>query len=171
MRYLEMGLSGCKSLEMISVAFNKIQDNGFRGVCNIIEKYALPVKLLDAAGCFITNKSSDVLKNVLLHVARQPSNTNNDGDATLQALHQKLSPTNPRDRNPTELNVLFKLEKIFLHRNIFSHAVWDELLCDYQMGTLCKLLVNEPHTGIEIFPCYNLRDFGILAPSINPAII
>lgn len=169
MRYLDVGLGQCKSLEMLSVSFNKIQDNGFRCICNIIEKHGLPIKILDAAGCFITNKSADVLKNVLMHCARLTYNPNDGSDSALQALHKSLSPSVNRDK---EVNVLFKLEKVFLHRNIFSHAVWDELLCDYQMGTTCKLLVNEPHTGIEIFPVYNLlRDFGILAPTINPAIM
>ncbi len=49
-----------RSLQSFSMAYNRIQDNGFTMVCDVVQKMPF-LKALDVANCFITSKSKETL--------------------------------------------------------------------------------------------------------------
>jgi hypothetical protein len=59
------GLSNLEKLQSLSVAHNKIQDEGFSLVAGIILNNLHSLTLLDASNCFISSKSSNVLHSLL----------------------------------------------------------------------------------------------------------
>lgn len=59
------GLSPLYQLEALSLAYNKIQDQGFGMVLDELLPN-MSLRVLDVAGCFITNFSAEHIHNILL---------------------------------------------------------------------------------------------------------
>lgn len=63
-KYFTEALDGLLNLEVFSVAFNKIQDRGFSLVLELLLGQ-VPLRVLDVAGCFITNYSMEPVRMIL----------------------------------------------------------------------------------------------------------
>ncbi len=182
MKYFENGIKDLKDLTLMSVAYNKIQDRGFGHVIDVISRNQLPIKALDVAGCFLTNKSGSLIHKVLracprlvlpheLEVvaatATPPllphgnSHISNKQNGTLQ----KVAEEPAVDDQPGA--IVLGIEKLFLHQNLFGVAMWETILVEYQPGSSCRIQHKDPYIGIAAIPCYHLRDYGIIAPNIH----
>ncbi len=179
MKYFENGIRECKDLNLLSVAFNKIQDRGFVQLIEIISRYQLPIKALDVAGCFLTDKSCPLIQKVLKTCPALPSEVEVSSLPQLRSHHSgqadkhrylsdpAIDETSPNNDNTTGTGWALSIEKLFLHKNLFGVAIWETILVEYQPGSSCRIQHKDPYTGITVIPCYNLRDFGIIVPSIH----
>ena len=59
------GLHPLRSLQTLSVAFNKIMDRGCRVVCSIVKESFPALQILDFAGCFLTKHCVPTLEALL----------------------------------------------------------------------------------------------------------
>jgi hypothetical protein len=59
------GVSTLENLQSLSVAYTKIQENGFKLICYSIKYYFKAMKIVDVAGCFLTSKCFNDLLEIL----------------------------------------------------------------------------------------------------------
>ena len=59
------GISTLENLQSLSVAYTKIQEEGFNLICFAIKQHLKALKILDIAGCFLTSKCFNELIGIL----------------------------------------------------------------------------------------------------------
>lgn len=69
-KYFTEAIEGLASLEVLSLAYNKIQDAGFALALDLLLGQ-VPLRVLDVAECFITNYSSDHVRMILESTPKQ----------------------------------------------------------------------------------------------------
>ena len=157
------GLAPLRSLETLSVAFNKIMDKGCRQVCAIVRDCLPQLQILDLAGCFLTKACFGSLEHLLEHV----SSTNQAAD------HNERRPS--LDENTYYIpEVVEELEsttnpllrEILLQENMFTQSQLNEHCIEHQgtvlMRSKCKLTVTgSKYIGVAFPLGYNLEDYGI----------
>ncbi len=132
------------NLQALSLAYNKIQNDGFSLVCELATNCLRSLRQLDVACCFISSKSYSALTDLLQLAVT-------DAGATLTNSNGNASHSSTRSR----------LEEVLFQQNLFSYAQLQELHAAYGNRPDVKVSLNMPHLGIAYPLRYELRDFGI----------
>lgn len=157
-------LAPLTSLQALSVAYNKIQHDGFALVVSLINDHLQAVRQLDLAGCFIAAKSYSTLLSLLElkwdhgdhpdYNSHASSNSSSNGDDAIgSAAGEASMPRGPRQ--------VSQLEELLFQDNLLSYAQTTELHSTYGYRTDIRIALAPPHLGIAYPLRYELRDYDI----------
>ncbi len=134
------------SLQTLSLAHNKIQNDGFALVCGLVRDSLRNLRQLDVAFCFISSKGfPDLL-------------------ALLDLATDHFAPPSEDDPAPADPSVgarVSQLEEIMFQQNLLSYALLQDLHASCEGRADLKVVLELPHLGIAYPLRYELRDFGI----------
>lgn len=190
-KFFTEALEGLISLEVISLAYNKIQDKGFSLVLDLLVGQ-VPLRVLDVAGCFITNFSLEHIRMILLATPKAKdkrytttlsmslaldAQANPGRPPLLRGLSRFLHLSNTRDSsdfphievpsNTRETSAYqpaaapIQLNHLLMQESLIPQNVWDGLR-DMMTASSCRIYLHEAYAGgIDQFPVFDISEFHV----------